>query len=90
MTDRSKSRRHRDAGRERSRSPRRDDSIRNRFPREDRQPRLPFSAKHLDKHDLSRYRPLFASYLFAQKQLVIEKLDEGEVKGRWKSFVGKW
>ena len=33
---------------------------------------------------------MFALYLDIQKQIDIEELDEREVKGRWKSFVGKW
>jgi len=33
---------------------------------------------------------MFALYLDIQKQLVLDELDEHEVKGRWKSFVGKW
>lgn len=33
---------------------------------------------------------MFALYLDIQKQLVLEELPEMEVKGRWKSFVGKW
>jgi peroxin-14 len=33
---------------------------------------------------------LFALYLDIQKQLVLEDLSEYEVKGRWKSFMGKW
>lgn len=33
---------------------------------------------------------MFALYLDIQKQLVFEDLAKDEVKGRWKSFVGKW
>jgi len=33
---------------------------------------------------------MFALYLDIQKQLDIDTLTENEVKGRWKSFVGKW
>jgi hypothetical protein len=44
----------------------------------------------LMKHDLSRYWPMFALYLDIQKQLDIEELEEGEIKGRWKSYVNKW
>ena len=33
---------------------------------------------------------MFALYLDIQKQLVLEDLPVDEVKGRWKSFVGKW
>ncbi|KAF9631951.1 hypothetical protein BFW01_g2813 [Lasiodiplodia theobromae] len=52
---------------------------------------LPFSARPLSKHgDYRRYKPMFALYLDIQKQLVLEELPETEVKGRWKSFVGKW
>ncbi|KAI9870392.1 MAG: hypothetical protein M1830_004302 [Pleopsidium flavum] len=51
---------------------------------------LPFNAQKLSKHDLELYRPMFALYLDIQKQLVLEDLDPDEVKGRWKSFVGKW
>ncbi|KAF4550938.1 Hypothetical protein D9617_15g042920 [Elsinoe fawcettii] len=52
--------------------------------------RLPHDAKHLTKHDLPEYRALFGTYLDLQKQLNIEDLDEQEIKGRWKSFIGKW
>lgn len=34
--------------------------------------------------------PLFALYLDVQKQIILEDLEEKELKGRWKSFVGKW
>ena len=51
---------------------------------------LPFSARALTKGDLPTFRPLFAYFLSLQKQLELEDLDEREVKGRWKSFVGKW
>ncbi|KIX03262.1 uncharacterized protein Z518_06814 [Rhinocladiella mackenziei CBS 650.93] len=51
---------------------------------------LPFGARELSRHDLEVYRPMFALYLDIQKRLDIESLDEDEVKGRWKSFVGKW
>jgi hypothetical protein len=33
---------------------------------------------------------MFALYLDIQKGKVIDDLDEAEVKGRWKSFIGKW
>lgn len=33
---------------------------------------------------------MFALYLDIQKQIYIDDLDEKEMKGRWKSFVGKW
>lgn len=51
---------------------------------------LPFGAREISRHDLDSYRPMFALYLDIQKQLEIDFLDESEVKGRWKSFVGKW
>ncbi|KAJ4519541.1 hypothetical protein ABEF95_011821 [Exophiala dermatitidis] len=51
---------------------------------------LPFGVREISRHDLPLYRPMFALYLDIQKRLNIEELDETEVKGRWKSFVGKW
>lgn len=51
---------------------------------------LPFSQPPLRRHHLPRYRALFASYLDLQKNLDISTLSETELKGRWKSFVGKW
>ncbi|KAG8626632.1 hypothetical protein KVT40_005577 [Elsinoe batatas] len=51
---------------------------------------LPYNARHLTKHDLTKYRALFGLYLDTQKQLSIDRLDEHEIKGRWKSFTGKW
>lgn len=51
---------------------------------------LPFGARPLSKRDLSAYKPLFAMYLDIQKNLDLEDLDERELKGRWKSFMGKW
>jgi hypothetical protein len=51
---------------------------------------LPFRAQPLSKHDLNTYKKLFALYLDVQKELCLEELDEKEVKGRWKSFLGKW
>lgn len=82
--------------RSRSRSPRDDrhrhghrrSRSRSRSPR--RPATLPFQAPMLDRHDFSKYERLFATYLDMQKQLDIADLDEREVKGRWKSFVGKW
>lgn len=47
-------------------------------------------ARALSKHDLKQFKTLFALYLDIQKQIDIDELDETEVKGRWKSFVGKW
>ncbi|PGH17818.1 hypothetical protein AJ79_00959 [Helicocarpus griseus UAMH5409] len=51
---------------------------------------LPFGARPLSKHDLRQLEPMFALYLDIQKNIDIAELDEREVKGRWKSFVGKW
>ncbi|OAQ73819.1 RNA helicase [Pochonia chlamydosporia 170] len=51
---------------------------------------LPFSARTLSKSDYRTFEPLFAYYLDLQKQRYIEDMDEREIKGRWKSFVGKW
>jgi hypothetical protein len=51
---------------------------------------LPFGAQPISKRDLPYFRPMFELYLDIQKQKVIEDLSEDEVKGRWKSFVGKW
>ncbi|KAI9815299.1 MAG: hypothetical protein M1827_002779 [Pycnora praestabilis] len=33
---------------------------------------------------------MFGLYLDIQKQLILEDLQDAEVKGRWKRFVGKW
>jgi hypothetical protein len=51
---------------------------------------LPFGARTLNKHDLEAQRPMFALYLDIQKHKDIDELDEGEIKGRWKSFIHKW
>ncbi|KAI1341298.1 hypothetical protein F5Y15DRAFT_422559 [Xylariaceae sp. FL0016] len=52
---------------------------------------LPFGARQLSRStDHGVFRPLFARYLEVQKQLDIAELDEREVRGRWKSFVGRW
>ena len=51
---------------------------------------LPFEASELQKHDFESFRAMFELYLDIQKQLVLEELTDDEVKGRWKSFVGKW
>jgi hypothetical protein len=52
--------------------------------------KLPFNASSLSRHDLAKFRPMFALYLDIQKNLLIEDLTVDEVKGRWKSFIGKW
>ena len=51
---------------------------------------LPLGATPIDKHDFIIYQPMFALYLDVQKQLLIEDLSDIEIRGRWKSFVGKW
>ncbi|KAL8733054.1 MAG: hypothetical protein Q9181_003725 [Wetmoreana brouardii] len=51
---------------------------------------LPFQAQPLSRGDLERLKPMFGLYLDIQKHLVLEDLEEKEVKGRWKRFVGKW
>ncbi|OAP59398.1 hypothetical protein AYL99_06696 [Fonsecaea erecta] len=51
---------------------------------------LPYGARELSRRDLFAYRPLFALYLDIQKQIDLEELDDTEVRGRWKSFLGKW
>lgn len=51
---------------------------------------LPLEALTLSKHDFDVYKPMFGLYLEIQKQLIIEELSDDEVRGRWKSFVGKW
>ncbi|KAF3491515.1 uncharacterized protein GIQ15_01032 [Arthroderma uncinatum] len=51
---------------------------------------LPLGAAPLSKRDLSRYKPVFGTYLDIQKDIDIEELDERELRGRWKSFMGKW
>lgn len=68
---------HRSSKRKRSRSP-------------TQPPTLPFQSSSLSKHDFRTYKPMFALYLDIQKQLILEDLSEDEVRGRWKSFLGKW
>ncbi|OCT47303.1 hypothetical protein CLCR_02495 [Cladophialophora carrionii] len=51
---------------------------------------LPYNARYLSRHDLTTYTPLFALYLDIQKGIILEDLDDKELRGRWKSFVGKW
>lgn len=78
-----------DAKRRRSRSPHRKH---HHHRHRETQPavRLPFRREPLRKGDLSEYEGLFAEYLDVQKQIDIDDLTEDEVKGRWKSFLGKW
>lgn len=51
---------------------------------------LPLNARALVKHDLKEFKRLFGLYLDIQKQIDIDELDDTEIKGRWKSFLGKW
>lgn len=51
---------------------------------------LPYGQSQLSKYDLQQYGALFAEYLQLQKRLVLSELSDSEVKGRWKSFIGKW
>ena len=51
---------------------------------------LPYNARQLSKRDLPVFMPMFGLYLDIQKGIVLEDLSGDEVKGRWKSFVGKW
>ena len=51
---------------------------------------LPFGARQLSKRDLPLFEPMFAMYLDIQKGIIMEDLSDEEVKGRWKSFIGKW
>ncbi|KAI2635224.1 hypothetical protein GGS21DRAFT_517602 [Xylaria nigripes] len=60
-------------------------------PHQDRDQDLPFNARQLSRSaDLHTFRPLLARYLDVQKRIDISSLDERELRGRWKSFVGKW
>ncbi|KAJ5750059.1 hypothetical protein N7533_007087 [Penicillium manginii] len=47
-------------------------------------------ARELSRRDLEAYEPMFAMYLDIQKGILLEELKEEEIKGRWKSFTGKW
>jgi hypothetical protein len=51
---------------------------------------LPYNRRPIDKRDFKHYEALFANYLDVQKQLNIDELPGDEVKGRFKSFLGKW
>lgn len=52
--------------------------------------RLPYQRLPIDKRDFKHYEALFADYLDIQKGLDIDALSADEVKGRFKSFLGKW
>ncbi|KAL7907090.1 hypothetical protein GGI35DRAFT_77840 [Trichoderma velutinum] len=51
---------------------------------------LPYGARQLAKDDLRAFEALFGEYLSLQKQRDIGDMDDREIRGRWKSFVGKW
>src|SRR5277367_4995594 len=51
---------------------------------------IPFNSRELSKRDYATFKPMFALYLDIQKGKVLDELDEHEVRGRWKSFLGKW
>ncbi|KAF2153711.1 hypothetical protein K461DRAFT_115008 [Myriangium duriaei CBS 260.36] len=95
----SRSRQDHQRRRSRSRSPRRETGHHHRRhirgegrARHKHEPavRLPFAAKALTKYDLGSFRQLFATYLDVQKEILVEDLDEHELRGRWKSFMNKW
>lgn len=52
--------------------------------------KLPYKSAQLKKDDYDQYKALFAEYLDIQKNIDIDDISEHEVKGRWKSFLGKW
>lgn len=51
---------------------------------------MPFSARRIGKADYAIFEPVFAHYLDLQKQKDLWAMEEREVRGRWKSFAGKW
>ncbi|KAK4178679.1 hypothetical protein QBC36DRAFT_385703 [Triangularia setosa] len=51
---------------------------------------LPFNRLPLSKSSLNSHLPLFQSYLHRVKNIDLPSLSETELKGRWKSFMGKW
>lgn len=71
-------------------SERRERRHRSRERRREPKDELPFGARKLSKGDFEAFRPLLAYYLRVQKQRDIRAMEEREVKGRWKSFLGKW
>ena len=77
----------RDAERHRSRSPR---QKKHRHGDKSLMKKLPFGSHHIHKNDFESYEALFVDYLDLQKGLDLDRLDEREVKGRWKSFLNKW
>ena len=75
--------------RHRSRSPRRHHHS-HRKSEESKPARLPYNQATLHRRHLERYYNIFADYLDLQKGHDIADLGEDEVRGRWKSFMGKW
>lgn len=73
----------------RTRSPHRHHHRRKRSP-EDTPKGLPYNSRQLTKHDFQAFKPMFALYLDIQKGKILEDMDKTEVRGRWKSFIGKW
>ncbi|KAG0649592.1 hypothetical protein D0Z07_3627 [Hyphodiscus hymeniophilus] len=51
---------------------------------------LPFHSRELTKRDYEAFKPMFALYLDIQKGKQLDELEEHEIRGRWKSFLGKW
>ncbi|KAK3316333.1 hypothetical protein B0H66DRAFT_291774 [Apodospora peruviana] len=52
---------------------------------------LPYGTRALSRrHDFQAFEGLFAYYLDLHKSLDINELPDEEVRGRWRSFVGKW
>lgn len=87
--ERSRSPRRHHSHSHRARSPHRHHHKRKRSPgAEDKA--LQFKSRELGKRDYDTFKPMFATYLDIQKQKILEDMDETEVRGRWKSFVGKW
>jgi hypothetical protein len=74
----------------RTRSPHRSHHKRRHHAPETAPADLPYSSRPLTKRDYPIFRPMFGLYLDIQKGKNLDDLDEVEVKGRWKSFIGKW
>ncbi|KAH6707664.1 hypothetical protein BKA61DRAFT_738971 [Leptodontidium sp. MPI-SDFR-AT-0119] len=87
--ERSRSPRRQHSHSHRARSPHRQHHKRKHSP--DKVPKtLPFNSRELRKRDYDAFKPMFATYLDIQKQKILEDMDHTEVRGRWKSFMGKW
>ena len=74
----------------RTRSPHRHHHKRKRSPEASPTKELPYNTRPLTKRDYGAFKPMFALYLDIQKSKILEELDEKEIQGRWKSFIGKW